>query len=272
MEMDNRHFNLSWMKDFIVALQEMVLPSIEAAKRIQESLLPVVEVANDIIQHAQVIGEAIVKALRPVEAVERLGNAQFVIWEYTSDDFVEAIIASDSVNDTLSYFLRNDNFKQVEGTIEKTTNHPAMKKMIRLYTQSAKAFHNGDYDLAVNGFTSIFDGLLTELSANSTHKLPPRIKAIKEKFEKEEVLFSDDFALLALALTLEKTLDSFSAVKDFKEEEPELLNRHWIAHGRSHRQKTNLDCVKMVNLIWGLLLIQELDEKQGDSPFRLAGE
>ncbi|MBQ6235437.1 MAG: hypothetical protein IJK54_05925 [Clostridia bacterium] len=78
MEMDNRHFNLSWMKDFIVALQEMVLPSIEAAKRIQESLLPVVEVANDIIQHAQEIGEAIVKALRPVEAVERLYDKSFV--------------------------------------------------------------------------------------------------------------------------------------------------------------------------------------------------
>ena len=60
-------------------------------------------------------------------------------------------------------------------------------------------------------------------------------------------------------MTLEKTLDSFSAPSDFKGKEPKGLNRHWIAHGRATRKKTKLDCVKMINLIYGLLLIGELE-------------
>ena len=69
----------------------------------------------------------------------------------------------------------------------------------------------------------------------------------------------DEYATLTLALTLEKTLDSFSAFSDFSKKEPKGLNRHWIAHGRSTRKKTKLDCVKMINLIYGLLLIEQLD-------------
>lgn len=52
----------------------------------------------------------------------------------------------------------------------------------------------------------------------------------------------------------------FSANSEFSKKELKGLNRHWIAHGRSLKRKTKLDVVKMINLIYGMLLINELDD------------
>ena len=134
-----------------------------------------------------------------------------------------------------------------------------LQKHKRLYFQSVKAFRNGDSDLAVTGLTSVFDVLLTEISGNPTSSLKARVEAIKKKLKNEELLDHDEYAMITLALTLERTLDSFSANSDFKGKEPKGLNRHWIAHGRSTRKKSKIDCVKMINLIYGLLLIVDLE-------------
>ena len=140
-----------------------------------------------------------------------------------------------------------------------------MQKHKRLYSQSVNAFRNGDSDLAVTGFTSVLDGLLADISGNVTSSLKPRIDVIKQKLDNDELLNHDEYAILTLSMTLEKTLDSFSAHSDFNGKEPKGLNRHWIAHGRSTRKKTKLDCVKMINLIYGLLLIEDLESAVSDN-------
>ena len=130
---------------------------------------------------------------------------------------------------------------------------------------SNKTVWKGHNDLAVTGFTSVFDGLLSDISHNSTTNLKNRIDVIKKKIEKDETLDHDEYATLSLAITLEKALDSFSAFSDFSKKEPKELNRHWIAHGRSTRKRTKLDCVKMINLIAGLLLINDLESMSNNN-------
>ena len=81
------------------------------------------------------------------------------------------------------------------------------------------------------------------------------------KLSTDKVLNQDEYAMLALAITFEKTLDLFSSTSSFASKEPKYLNRHWIAHGRSLHKKTKLDCIKMINLIYGLLLIDKFDSE-----------
>ena len=50
-----------------------------------------------------------------------------------------------------------------------------MHKHKRLYSQSVKAFRNGGNDLAVTGFTSVFDGLLADTSGNPAASLNPAL-------------------------------------------------------------------------------------------------
>ncbi|MEG0835769.1 MAG: hypothetical protein RR413_10035 [Christensenellaceae bacterium] len=248
------------LTETIQKIQEMVRPVAETAQRIREIIRPITEFVSEYqLEINKTIHELSV-AFRPLKAIAKMGEAQFVSWDYLSKDFMEAIFATNNTNKTLREYLAREKFKSVCNTIEKCENEPLMKKHFRLFKQSVSAYNRGDSDLAVNGFTSVFDGLLSDITGNSTHKLQPRIQTIRDKLEKDEILDNDEYAMLTLALTFEKTIESFSKPAPFETEEPKGLNRHWIAHGRSSRKKTVLDCVKLINLIYGLLLINKLDK------------
>lgn len=240
-------------------IQEITRPALVALQNIQSTLQPIVEALEQYKPKVAEIGQALLQATRPLSAIRKMGEAQFVFWDYMTDEFVDAIVGAENINKTLREQLIRDRFSAVNKTIDKTLSSAVMQKHKRLYSQSVNAFRSGDSDLAVTGFTSVFDGLLAETSGNPTSRLGPRINAIKQKLDNDELLNHDEYATITLAMTLEKTLDSFSAPSDFKGKEPKGLNRHWIAHGRSTRKKTKLDCVKMINLIYGLLLIGDIE-------------
>lgn len=245
----------------------------EMVQGIQEAMQPLAEIASGVQAFLQSFAGAIAEfqpkidgmiagikeASRPLIVIERLGDAQFVQWDYLSNEFVDAILNSNNIDKTLREFFVKKKFKSVDTTIEKCKANPYLHKYIRLFEQSIISFKSGQNDLAIVGFTSIFDGLLSDVSGNPTHKLQPRLKAIDNKLEKEEYLDNDEYAILALSITFSKTVESFSLFSPFTQKEPKGLNRHWIAHGRSMRRKTKLDCIKLINLIYGLLLINELD-------------
>lgn len=240
-------------------IQEITRPAIEALQNIQSILQPIVEALQQYKPKVEEIGQVLLQVSLRSSAIMKMGDAQYVFWDYMTEEYVNEIVESENINKTLREHMLHDRFSKVFRTIDKTLSSPAMRKHKRLYSQSVKAFRNGDSDLAVTGFTSVFDGLLADTTGNPAASLKPRVKVIKQKLENNELLDHDEYAMLTLAMTLEKTLDSFSAPSDFKGKEPKGLNRHWIAHGRSIRKKTKLDCVKMINLIYGLLLIENLD-------------
>ncbi len=252
-------YGFSGLAAALSRMQEITRPAIEALQSIQSALKPIVEAVEQYRPKVAEIGQALLQATRPLSAIRKMGDAQFVFWDYMTEEYVDAIVDSENINKTLREQMLRDRFSKVNRTIEKTLSSPAMQKQKRLYSQSVNAFRSGDSDLAVTGFTSVFDGLLADTSGNPTSRLGPRINAIKQKLDNDELLNHDEYAMITLAMTLEKTLDSFSAPSTFKGKEPKGLNRHWIAHGRSTRKKTKLDCVKMINLIYGLLLIGDLE-------------
>lgn len=248
-----------WLNDVISRINEITRPAINVLQNLQDTMKPLLGIIEQYKVHLNEVGTALVKASRPLTAIQKMGEAQFVYWDYMTEEYVESIVNSENINKTLREQMQHDRFCKVNDTIDKIVSSPEMHKFRRLFSQSVKAFRNGDSDLAVTGFTSVFDGLLSDVSKNISPSLKPRIKTIKEKLDNDELLDYDEYATLTLALTLEKTLESFSANSDFSKKEPKGLNRHWIAHGRSTRKKTKLDCVKMINLIYGLLLIEQLD-------------
>ena len=252
-------FDLSGLTSAISNIQAITRPVMETLQNIQLTLQPIVEAFEKYKPNIVGIGQVLLKLSRHFSAIEKLGDAQFVFWDYMFEELVDEIADAVNINKTLREQLIRDRFSAVNKTIEKTLSSVVMQKHKRLYSQSVNAFRSGDSDLAVTGFTSVFDGLLADTSGNPTSRLGPRINAIKQKLDNDELLDHDEYAMITLAMTLEKTLDSFSAPSDFKRKEPKGLNRHWIAHGRSTRKKTKLDCVKMINLIYGLLLIGDIE-------------
>ena len=246
--------------------REMMQPIFEAFQHVQDILRPIVEVVEAHKAQITSIISGVVDFARPMIAINVMGDAQFVFWDVMSPELVDALIETNNPNKTLREYVIRDNFAYVNNTISKCEADALMKPYLRLFSQAVTAFRHGDSDLAVNGFTSVLDGLLATVSGSTTHRLQPRIKTIEAKLEKDELLDTDEYAMLTFALTFHSAMESFSKPAPFDRKEPKGLNRHWIAHGRSCRKKTKLDCVKLINLIYGLLLINEVETRKASEP------
>lgn len=243
----------------IATYKEAIKPLVEMATQVQALLLPMAGMVSQIRHKLEALSVQAKETSRIYSCINRLAENQYVYWDYLTDDFINDILKTNNVNKTLRALLVKDKWKKVYSTIEKCMANPFLKKRIHLYTQSVNAFKHGDYDLSVNGFTSVIDGLLSDVSGKTTHQLKPRIDSILKKLDSDAALDEEEYAMVILTMTLEKTLELFSNNAPFDKAEPKGLNRHWIAHGRSTRKKTKLDCVKLINLIYAILLIDELN-------------
>lgn len=208
-------YDFSGLSAALSRIQEITRPALEALQNIQSTLQPIVEALEQYKPKVAEIGQALLQASRRFSAIRKMGDAQFVFWDYMTEEYVDAIVDSENINKTLREQMIRERFSKVYRTIDKTLSSAVMHKHKRLYSQSVKAFRNGGNDLAVTGFTSVFDGLLADTSGNPAASLKPRINVIKHKLENDELLDHDEYAMITFAMTLEKSLDALS-VYDFR--------------------------------------------------------
>ena len=136
-------------------------------------------------------------------------------------------------------------------------NHPLIYKHKKVFSQAIMAYREKKNDLAIIGLLVVIDGLLTDVSGNFGTNIITRAKAVIEKVEENEIICNNDIIPMTLAITFQRTMESLSESTSFTGKEPKNLNRHWILHGRSYRRKTKLDCIKILNFIYGILLIND---------------
>ncbi|MBR0206860.1 MAG: hypothetical protein IJQ45_08995 [Clostridia bacterium] len=243
-------------------LHEISQACAETMRKTLSSLQPMLDYARNLRDTFLTFAPKIAEASRAITVSCKLGEVQYVQWDYLEPAFFEMILSSQNTNKTLrEQIIVHGKQASVNTTIEKTRLNPIMKRHLRIYNQAIDAFHNGDSDLAVIGFTTVFDGLLSDVSGINTSKIKKRLDVVMDKMEKCLQLDPKEYALATFLFTFENSISLFTKTVDFKEKEPKGLNRHWIAHGQSRRKKTKLDCVKIINMIYGLLLIEELERK-----------
>lgn len=241
----------------------------ELARRAQETIPPAIQqLAEELAPYADLVREldfytpliqSLTRASQRWQVYSKLGGVQFVLWQSLPDAFVDQAVTLDTdegINDLLSVCL-ND-IEDVEETIQlcrecdQIKDHP-------VFEQSVTAYHNGQYDLAAMGFTSMIDKLLAIYSGQVRNpRFKPRVEAIVEKIGENAILSNDEYSDIILLMTFKTAMETFIGDSHFDEEEPHYLNRHWIMHGRSERQKNKLDCVKVIHLLYGTILVSEL--------------
>lgn len=107
------------------------------------------------------------------------------------------------------------------------------------------------------------DRILSDLSGMITStSISKRVEELKNKVSKDGEAGLDEFELndYILISTFTSTVDAFGATVKFDEAEPDL-NRHWIAHGRMTRSIEKIDCIRIINMLYGTLLMAKLGGK-----------
>ncbi len=246
---------------------EMMQPINDAMKRYQEKLQPLVDALNAQNRKIQDLGNTFSEAFRPIRAIHRITASQNVFWEYITSEFVDIILNSQDVNESLQEYESKDNYRKSNAVIEKCSVHLFVEPQKRLYEQTIKVYREGQYELAVIGLMSVIDCALSIASGDPTNIPKTRCEALIKKLADNTDIDNEEYAILMLVSTFQAMFRTLYKRIDFKEippydEEPEKLNRHWSIHGRSIREKTRFDCIKLINFLYGIILIDELTIKE----------
>ena len=179
-------------------------------------------------------------------------------WDTLPESTIEDILTDKDTDCILEEFYISDNYRLVEETFHNCLQSPLISPYKVLFLQVIDSYHAGNYDLAALGLISISDGMLSDVSGKSTHHAQKRVDVIMEKINSNLPIEAIDYSTIILTSTLFETCSSLWKGESFEETEPTLLNRNWLIHGRSRRQVSKLDCIKIINYLYGIILLNNL--------------
>ncbi len=231
------------------------------ANSIRETLKPYAEAIEVFQQNMRGILEAVAEKTKPVRAFIILGEHQFTYWKPLNADNVETIVSISNINKYLAEKIDDKSFVDYVGLCEEMLQSTLLSGTNKaILSQSVEAMNMGLYDLALVGIVTVFDGVLTVATKNDDTSIKKRLNEIRNKMEclsdeEWELLNDSDISVFGMYMTWTETMKGFQKRSEFKnpEEEPEDLNRHWIAHGRKTINATKLDDCKMLNALYGLM-------------------
>ncbi len=191
--------------------------------------------------------------------IEILKNNQFTLWY--SVEIPDSTDLDDpmSINDyMLNFFTSNSEFKLRKLICDCRASLDGSSAVI-LYDQAITCLQHSDFHIAMLGFTAILDGLLSLVSECDATSIKKRVNLLAERIiaNDENELASEEINEFSLYYTLVYSIESFGAHMEFSEPESTVLNRHRLMHGRSTRDYTLIDCIKLLSMIRGINLAGE---------------
>lgn len=191
-----------------------------------------------------------------------LGEEQYVWWKIPPTELIKAVtenaqnerarkaILADWIqkNDPTEIILKLKTNKHL-------SNHP-------VFVQSLVAYEEENFDVAALGFTACFDKMLSICSGLPTHKITERTEELAERLENTEKdklnLSEADYNDYYLLVSYQMTIETFNETVPFNDPEPQTLNRNWIMHGRTEKKMKQIDCYKLINILYGTILMAEM--------------
>lgn len=198
---------------------------------------------------------------KPLSALSIFSKNQYVVWERIPPDFLEAVLNTDDIDSVLLKYEIKDNEKKISNVIDSCKKSKYIEKRDVLFSQTIDAYNSKNYALATIGICAIIDGVLTDASNNHITSISKRSKEILNQIKNSDRISDKDYSILSLEFTFYSMMNSFDAWADFELNEPKELNRHWIMHGRSTREISQLDFIKLLNFLYGIILIDEMSEE-----------
>jgi hypothetical protein len=111
-----------------------------------------------------------------------------------------------------------------------------------LLTECVSAYRRNEFNVPVPALFSILDGAAITVGGkpNSTNPIHPMRAATDASKHTIELL---------IRTSCTEFLTTYFSDAPFLREEPQPPNRHWVLHGRSRRQFTRIDCIRLLHAL-----------------------
>ena len=255
---------LSDFRRFQSRIDSIMQPVMQFQDMYREMLSRITEPLKQISDQIRLIEERSLHSSRRLSrifsVIEATKKCQYVLWHPVNIDPDYTSPEIDSVEFFMYEFYTHDNYINLNKLIEKCRSAICGTVGEVLYEQSIVSLRNENYHTAIIGFTSILDGLLSTLSDSTETSINKRLNILQENIlaKKTYETNSEEVNELYLYLTLFDVIRSYGETAPFSGPEPILLNRHWIMHGRTKREYSLRDCIKVLSMVYGIIALGEI--------------
>ena len=197
-------------------------------------------------------------------AVDKLIENQFVFTDDLDQNLAHEINEGANANEAMSRYYFGDDKKNMKRLIQRCKNSKCIQEYRDLFDQIINAYNRDDYLLACIGLFSLIDGLLADCSGINSTGFQKRLNNISEKFEEKAELNEIDRKTLCIYNAFKKFDSSVFKSSDFDKEEPKEVNRHWDVHGRTRREHTQIDFLKVLLWLDAIIYLYDKDVQLGN--------
>lgn len=181
-------------------------------------------------------------------AINRLIENQIVFTDDLPQALAQEIYNGADVEEVVYLYYFDNDECNMERVISRCQQNEQVQKYAELYNQIISAYRINHYLLACIGLFSLIDGVLADVSEQTTTNFKSRLDIVKKKIGSEKKLSDIDRKTLCIYKAFESVETSIFSNSNFSEQEPQIVNRHWDLHGRTHREHNKIDFLKV--LLW----------------------
>lgn len=181
-------------------------------------------------------------------AINKLLENQIVFTDDLPQEIAKDIYNGTDIEEVVCSYYFGNNKCNMERVISRCQQNEQVQKYGELYDQIISAYRRDHYLIACIGLFSLIDGVLADVSEQTTTRFRRRLDVVRAKIGSEKKLSEIDKKTLCIYRAFESFDTSIFCDSDFSEQEPQTVNRHWDLHGRTHREHSKVDFLKV--LLW----------------------
>lgn len=190
-------------------------------------------------------------------AVKVLSEHQIVFTDDLSVELSQRIIMAENVDDLIFQYYFDGEPPRINRIIENCQQSSKTLPYRILLEETIAAYRAGHFHLSCVGMFAIVDGILSDFTESQDTSFKKRMLRIEQKFDNNLHLDDMDKKTICIYHSMTSFEDSIFKNSGFKGSEPETLNRHWVIHGKTRRQYTQYDFLKILLWLDAVIFIDE---------------
>lgn len=196
-------------------------------------------------------------------AVHKLSEENLMFTDELTMDLAQEISETDNVRELLENYYTSDNYERFNLLVDRCNKSKCLLSNQNFFEEIISAYEREHFQLACTGLFALIDRVLADNTSDAKIvNFQKRIETIKNKMTEKVELDEVDKKAFCIYTLMNTEKGSIFDSSDFRKEEPELINRHWLLHDRTKRSYCFFDFLLVLLWLDAIIYMIELSDKE----------
>ncbi len=170
------------------------------------------------------------------------------------DELKRCVSSDEQIN---QFFVKYYEGRELRYIYRKSRSELPEGAQRQTFDECFESYQAGKYTICRTALTTVLEGMISEFNNDPRDVRVMHVCDAQAKREQADGKNIKSMCWLSMYAFTKK----FYEKSDFSQQEPEIMNRHWIEHGRTERIDDGTDCLKLFNAISTMTHIKSCTKK-----------